>query len=237
MERLQKRIAETGLCSRRMAEEWIKKGRISVNGDLVTEFGTKVSPDDQILVDGRPLPAASKLVTLMLNKPRGVLSSRFDPHHESTVMNLLPSHLRHLKPVGRLDIDSEGLLLLSSDGQLIQELTHPRFEHKKTYKVLIKRTPSPSELSMMREGNLQLDGYQLKPMKVSILKETQEGTWLKMILGEGRNRQIRRVLEMLGHPVVRLKRIALGNLNLGTLALGSHKILTDSELEAAFAQA
>ncbi len=233
MERIQKKIADSGLCSRRMAEEWIKRGRVSVNGIKINEFGVKVSDSDIICVDEKQIPNKAACLTVMMNKPRSVLCSRFDPHHDNTIMHLLPSNLRHLKPVGRLDQDSEGLILLSSDGSLIQELTHPKYGHTKTYKVLIKNMPSASELKIIRDSKISLDGYELNQMKISILKEMPEGIWLKMILTEGRNRQIRRVMDMLGHEVLRLKRISIGNLNLGNLKVGTYKILTDSEIESA----
>ncbi|MEK7145892.1 MAG: pseudouridine synthase [Patescibacteria group bacterium] len=232
--RLQKRIADLGFCSRRKAEFYIEEGKVEVNGEVVTTLGTKVNLRDRISVMGEELSEKKKDITIMLHKPAGYLCSRFDPHHEKTVYTLLPEEFHHLKPAGRLDLNSEGLLILSSNGELIQELTHPSFEHKKTYLVLVKGIPKKEDLKLLEKGELRLDEKKLAPMKFEILEQPrEEQTWIKLTLGEGRKRQIRRVMETLGFPVLYLKRTAIGRLELGDLKHGHYKILEEADIKLA----
>lgn len=232
--RLQKRIAESGHCSRRKAEELISAGKVKVNGKSITELGVKVSEEDQIQVGRKVLKFNNEKITVMLHKPEDTLCSKSDPHHNKTVMDLLPPELQHLKPVGRLDKDSEGLLLLSSDGELIQKLTHPKHEHRKHYEVLSKGYVQDANLAVLQKGKFKLDGYQLNPMDVKITRRTKDRkTWLDIILNEGRNRQIRRVMDAIGFPVIYLRRIAIGQLQLGRLKKGAHKVLTEKEIQLA----
>lgn len=231
--RLQKRIADLGYCSRRKAEELMLQGKVKVNGKVAKTLGTKVSEEDEITVQGKTLKQQEK-VSLMLHKEAGVLSSRSDPNHQKTILSKLPKKFSHLKPAGRLDKESEGLIILSSDGAFIQKLTHPKHEHSKTYEVLVKDLVKPESLQALASGTLKLEGYTLNPMKAEILKKTKDRkTWLKIILTEGRNRQIRKVMDSLGHPVVYLKRIAIGNLALGDLKKGDFKILSPEECSKA----
>lgn len=241
-DRLHKVIAASGLCSRREAEELIAKGRVHVNGKRIQKMGVKVSPTDKIEVDGRALPEKMAPLTLALHKPRGVLTSKSDPFHNETVMDLLPTEYRHLNPIGRLDKDSEGLLLFTSDGALLERLTHPKFGHEKTYEVLVKGKIEESDLEKIRKGPLYLDDYLLRPMKARLIsQETAKSTdivysWVEMKLGEGRKRQIRRVMEILGFPVCRLIRTAIGKVELGELKAGKIRPLTETELESLYAK-
>ncbi|QQR55486.1 rRNA pseudouridine synthase [Candidatus Peregrinibacteria bacterium] len=235
-ERLHKVIAASGLCSRREAEELIAKGRVHVNGKRIQKMGIKVSPLDKIEVDGRVLPEKAAPLTLALHKPVGLLTSKKDPFHSETVMDLLPTSYQHLNPIGRLDKDSEGLLLLTSDGALLERLTHPKYGHVKTYEVLVQGDVTDKEIELLRTGPIHLDDYLLRPMQARILSQEvsrmsgKTYTWLEMKLGEGRKRQIRRVMEGLGFPVRRLIRTAIGKVQLGKLKPGKTRPLTDEEL-------
>lgn len=224
-DRLHKVIAASGLCSRREAENLIAAGRVSVNGKRINTMGVKVTDRDKIEVDGKPLPQKAAPITIALHKPRGVLTSKSDPFHNKTVMDLLPPEYRHLNPVGRLDKDSEGLLLLTSDGALLERLTHPSFEHEKVYEVLVMGRPSEEILQDIRKGGLKLDGYALRPMGAEILHTEDENTWLQIKLKEGRKRQIRRVMEWYGHPVLRLIRVSVGPVQLENLKPGEWRIV------------
>jgi pseudouridine synthase len=231
-DRVHKVIAASGLCSRREAENLISAGRVSVNGKRLTKMGIKVGPTDKIEVDGKALPAKAAPITLALHKPRGVLTSKSDPFHNKTVMDLLPPEYRHLNPVGRLDKDSEGLLLFTSDGALLERLTHPSHEHEKTYEVLVLGHPGEEVLEGIRKGGMKLDGYALRPMGAEELRTEGENSWLQIKLKEGRKRQIRRVMEWFGHPVLRLIRISVGSVKLENLKTGEWRALTPEELKA-----
>ena len=224
--RLQKRIADSGYCSRRKAEALMEAGKVKVNGKVITKMGTKVDPKDKIEVEGKTLKQIKEHTTIALHKPSDYITSKSDPHHSKTVMDLLPKELQHLKPAGRLDKESEGLLILSSDGELIQKLTHPSAEHKKTYEVLVKGKPTEKELFPLTSGKLKLDNYTLNPMQFRILKSTKDRkTWIELKLTEGRNRQIRRVMDQLGFPVIYLKRTQIDSHKLGDLEKGGYRNL------------
>ena len=222
-ERLQKLMAASGLCSRRQAEAWVREGRVRVNGELA-QLGDRADPDgDRISVDGHPLMLPSARVTLLLNKPIGVISTCRDTHGRATVLDLLPPDLRHgrgLHPVGRLDADSRGALLLSNDGALTLQLTHPRYGHRKTYRVWVEGSPHPATLDRWRAG-IPLDGLPSRPVQLQQLRHQRGATLLELVLREGRNRQIRRTAEILGHPVKDLQRVAIGPLHLRGLPEGS----------------
>ncbi len=242
MERLQKVMAQAGIASRRACEDLIRQGRVQVNGQVVTEMGTKVDPArDRIAVDGQPLTQAAKRVYLVLNKPPGYLSTAHDDRGRPTVMDLVPGGER-LYPVGRLDADSEGLLLLTNDGSLTQRLTHPRYQHEKEYLVLVRGRPSPETLRQLREG-IELEDGRTSPARVVVLRREEResldlerpprGTaWLRMILREGRKRQIRRMCATVGHPVQRLIRVRMGPLTLGELPPGQWRRLSKGEIRA-----
>lgn len=232
LERLQKTIAAGGEYSRREAERMILEGRVKVNSEKILVLGTKVAPQDQIEIDGRSLEHIKK-ITLAFYKPRGFISSRKDPYEPKTLYTALPKKYHHLKPIGRLDKDSEGLILLSNDGELIQKLTHPRFGHQKIYEVLVKGIFTEKHLQAFQKGDLRLDGKLLQKMQV-VLTKTEDGkSWLKMTLKEGKKRQIRRVLEQMGFKVLILRRTHIGQLSLEGLAKGKYRLLSEQEIAQA----
>jgi len=228
--RLNKAIADTGYCSRRKADELIASGKVTVNGKKPT-LGQRVSPTDDIQI-GRKKLEQKEVVTVMLHKPAGLITSKSDPHHKQTVMSLLPKSLQHLKPAGRLDKDSEGLLILSSDGPLIQKLTHPKHGHTKTYEILVKGHAKESRLQALNTG-MKLDGKTLNAMPFEILGTLKFKTRIRLTLTEGRKRQIRRVMDQLGHPVIYLKRTKIGKLELGSLPSGKFHELSSEEISKA----
>ena len=228
-QRLQKLMSAAGHCSRRQAEELLRQGRVEVNGKLAG-LGDQADPDtDLICVDGTPVSRVTEERVLLLNKPPGVISSCHDPQGRRTVLDLIPSDLRRgLHPVGRLDADSRGALLLSNQGDLTLRLTHPRYAHSKTYKVTVTGTPDHSKLEQWRQG-LELDGSHTLPADIRLIQSRKRNSVLEVILREGRNRQIRRIASLLGHPVVDLQRIAIGGLALGSTAEGCWRELSRQE--------
>lgn len=230
-ERLQKLMAAAGLCSRRRGEALLKQGRVQVNG-RVAELGERAdASQDDIRIDGRPLQAAAPPLTLLLHKPAGVLSTCHDPRGRTTVLDLLPPELRQgqgLHPVGRLDGDSRGALLLSNAGSLTLQLTHPRYDHPKTYRVWLRGRPTEEALAHWRRG-VPLDGVRSRPVDLRILQQRPDATRVELVLREGRNRQIRRTAELLGYPVLDLLRVAIGPLRLGSLPEGHWRTLEPQE--------
>jgi len=226
-ERLQKLMAEAGLGSRRSCERLISQGRVLVNGEPAA-LGDKADPQlDRIMVDGKPLPTAEVPVYLMLNKPRGVLSSLRSQGGLPTVVSLIDIPQR-VYPVGRLDRDSQGLILLTNDGELTHRLSHPRFQSEKEYHVLLDRPPSDSVLDAWRAGPHLAEIGQLAPAKLTHLPG-QPG-WLMIVLHEGKKRQIRQTARHFGHKVKALIRVRLGPLMLGDLAPGAWRHLTSEEV-------
>jgi 23S rRNA pseudouridine2605 synthase len=230
-ERLQKILARAGFGSRRACEELIRQGRVAVAGQ-VAQLGQKADPDrDHITVDGKPVQPDSSRVYVALHKPRHVLSDEGDGSGRlTTARDLVPLPGR-LFPVGRLDLRSEGLILLTNDGELGHLLTHPRYEHEKEYHVYVAGCPGKETLRKWREG-VFLEGRRTALAKVSVLRREKEFTWLRIVLREGRKRQIRWVGAMLGHPVQRLIRVRIGPLRLGDLKPGQWRRLTDAEVKA-----
>jgi len=229
--RLQKALADAGVASRRHAEELIRAGRVSVNGAIIREMGVTVEPTrDTILVDGRPIRAAREHTYLMLHKPLHVITTASDPQGRQTVLDLVPKDKR-LFPVGRLDADSEGLILLTDDGELANRLMHPRYEHEKEYRVWVTGHPSANTLKQLQTG-ISLDDELATAVRVTIEQRNAAGTWLCVVLREGRKRQIRRMMEALGHRVKRLIRVRLGALRLGDLPSGQWRALTAREVAA-----
>jgi 23S rRNA pseudouridine2605 synthase len=215
-ERLQKIMARAGLGSRRACENIIAAGQVLVNGRVAT-LGTKANPEhDQILVNGRPISDPEILSYIALYKPRGVISAVSTDNKRSTVRDLVDEPGR-LYPVGRLDVDSEGLILLTNDGELTNRLTHPKFMHEKEYKILVASHPEDKQLKAWRLGVVLEDGYRTKPAKVRILSTHGKGTWMQVILTEGKKRQIREMGRLTGLPVVRIIRVRIGSLRLGNL--------------------
>ena len=228
-QRLQKLIAAAGLCSRRTAEDWIEAGRVNVDGQVST-LGDQADPDSQVIqVDGRPLCPRREPTVLLINKPPGVISTCRDPSGRSTVLDLLPRQLHQgLHPVGRLDADSRGALLLTDYGDLTLRLTHPRYDHAKTYRVWVEGTPLDTSLQRWRQG-VSLDGKRTRSAEVRVLQRRSDRTLLEVVLREGRNRQIRRVADLLGHPVLDLQRVAIAGLHLGPLPEGRWRHLSRGE--------
>jgi 23S rRNA pseudouridine2605 synthase len=229
-ERLQKVLASAGIASRRDCEEYIAAGRVMVNGKVVRIPGTRVDPEhDEILVDGRPIGKIHRRTYVMLHKPAGVVSTTDDPQGRPTVIDLVNLKQR-LFPVGRLDYDSEGLLLLTDDGELTQKLTHPSYQVEKEYRVLLNDAPSPAALRAWRTG-VELNGVKTAPAWVELIERTPDGAWVRVILHEGRKRQIREVARILGYEVRRLIRVREGPLTLGDLPSGTWRFLTDEEVD------
>jgi 23S rRNA pseudouridine2605 synthase len=238
-ERLQKILSQCGIASRRQAEQSIRDGRVRVNG-IVAKIGQTADLDtDRIEVDDRLITAENKpqAVYLLLNKPLGVVCTCSDPQGRSTVLDLLPPDWRQsegIHPVGRLDIDSTGALLLTNDGDLTFYLTHPRHSISKTYVVWVQGQPSASALTAWRRG-VVLDGRRTLPAQVEVVKRKPDRTLLKIILREGRNRQIRRIAEQLGHPVLHLHRTEIGNISLDRavpLPIGCYRHLEPEEIRS-----
>lgn len=237
--KLQKILSQWGIASRRQAEEMIKLERVRVNG-VVAHLGQKVNPDtDNITVDGKSVSVLERpvLTYLLINKPAGVVSTCYDPQARPTVLDLLPEELRSgtgIHPVGRLDADSTGALILTNDGDLTFRLTHPRHNIPKTYRVLVKGHPPQATLDMWREGVL-LDNKKTRTAQVQLIEKLPGKSRLEIILKEGRNRQIRRLAQKLGYPVIQLHRSAIGPIQLQLpknkyLSLGSFRYLTDQEI-------
>jgi len=235
MDRLQKVLSTAGVASRRASEELIRQGRVSVNGVVVTTLGSKADPlRDEIRVDGRRIKSGSRLLYLLLNKPRGYVTTRRDPQRRRTVMDLVPRLSEYLYPVGRLDYDSEGLLLLTNDGDLAAALTHPRHEVERVYRVEVAGTPDARSLERLSRG-IVLDGERTAPAEIKVVfgeKDRAADAVLLMTLREGRNRQVRRMCEAVGHPVKRLARIRIGPLTDKGLRLGQVRELTPAEVRA-----
>ena len=225
-------LAQAGLASRHRAERWVVEGRVRVNGQVVRDPAARCLPDrDRVEVDGRPLPWPPRRVYIALHKPRGVVTTLADPHASDTVAELVRDVGVVVHPVGRLDADSRGLLLLTNDGPLTYRLTHPRYHVPKVYHVLVARTPSPAVLEDLRRGIPLADG----PSRfdaVRVLRTEADGTWLEVTLREGRNRQIRRTFATVGHPVLDLVRVAFGPIRLGRLEPGRWRLLRDDEVQA-----
>jgi 23S rRNA pseudouridine2605 synthase len=227
-ERLQKILARAGLGSRRGSEELIVQGRVTVNGQRA-ELGQKADlAVDRVMVDGQPLAAPEQLIYVLLHKPRGVVSSLAPQGDRQTVRQLVDLEER-LYPVGRLDVDSEGLILLTNDGELADYLTHPRYEAEKEYRVLVKGEPDPERLDAWRRG-VVLEGERTAPAQVSRGERAPTGTWLRIVMHEGRKHQIRDIGKLLGLPVLRLVRVRLGSLRLGNLPPGEWRHLTSGEV-------
>jgi len=228
--RLQKILSRSGVASRRRAEEMIRDGRVTLNGERVTEMGLVADPAvDTVCVDGRPLRVAAPTRVLAVYKPRGMVTTLSDPQGRPTIAELLPRGER-LFPVGRLDFHSEGLLLLTNDGDLAYGILRPGSGVTKTYHVKVRGVPGASELARFARG-LPLEGRRTLPARVKLLRSTREGNaWIEVVLQEGRRNQIRRMFQMLGHPVQRLRRVRVGPIDLGDLKPGSRRELTPSEV-------
>lgn len=236
-ERLARYLAHAGIASRRHAEILIEAGRVRVNGQAVTEQGSRIDPEhDSITVDGKLVEFTGKLVYILLNKPAGYVSTANDPQKRPTVLDLLPPELRRLRvyPVGRLDIDTSGLLLLTNDGDFALHLTHPRYSMDKHYRALIKGCPPEKELNTLRRGVDIVEDkgghHRTSPAQVNLYKRADGNCWLSLTIHEGHKRQVRRMLTAIGFPVLELKRVGIGSLELGDVAVGKWRYLTEAEV-------
>jgi 23S rRNA pseudouridine2605 synthase len=229
--RLQKFLSQAGLGSRRKAEQMIEQGLVSVNGEIITHLGSKVDPKkDVVFCQGEQVKiTANKTVTMLLYKPKGFLSTLSDPEGRPTIQHFLAGIPWRLFPVGRLDFNSEGILLLTNDGELAFTLTHPKHHLPKIYLVKVRGVPDKAKLQRLRHGIKLAEGL-TAPAQVKLLETTKTNCWLKIALREGKNRQIRRMGDAIGHPVLKLKRVGVAFLDLGNLAPGQYRWLTHQEV-------
>jgi 23S rRNA pseudouridine2605 synthase len=227
--RLQKILSEIGIASRRRAEELIIEGRVTINGRIAA-LGMKADPErDHIKLDGKLIARPEPKVYLMLNKPKGVVTSLHDPEGRPTVKDCLKGVKYRVFPVGRLDYDSEGLLLLTNDGDFAQAILHPSKKIPKSYLVKVKGTPEEDEIKKLRSG-IRLEDGVTAPAKLQKVRSTENNTWLEITIHEGRKRQIRRMLEQTGHPVLKLKRTRINGIELGNLKSGEYRYLKPEEV-------
>jgi 23S rRNA pseudouridine2605 synthase len=229
-ERLQKILSRAGVASRRAAETLMAQGRVTVNGETVRELGTRADvARDDVRVDGVRVRAAVAQVYILLNKPRGVVTTRHDPEKRTTVMDLVPQ-VAGLFPVGRLDVTTEGLMLLTTDGDFAERVAHPRFEVPRVYHAKVYRVPPPETLERLRQG-VRVEGERLAVDQARVL-QAGNNAWLELTLHEGKHHEVRRLMEAVGHPVSKLKRVALGPLTTRGLQPGEYRHLRPAEVKA-----
>jgi len=227
-ERLQKVLSRAGVLSRRASELAISAGRVSVNGEIVTTLGSKADPAvDEIRFDGKPLRAPAAPAYFLLNKPKGVVTTRSDPEGRATVMDLVPP-IPGLFPVGRLDLGTEGVLLITNDGAFAERVSHPRYQVPRVYHAKVHGIPSAQTIERATRG-VVVDGEKLSAERVRYL-ERDKNAWIEVTLREGKNHEVKRLFEALGHPVAKLKRVAIGTLTAKGLAIGAFRSLTPQEL-------
>ena len=232
--RLQKFIAQCGIASRRKAEELISKGRIAVDGVKVTEMGIRVIPGkNRITFDGKPVEAREQLVYYLLNKPKGYVTTLSDPQGRPIVTSLIKNTEARLFPVGRLDLDTEGALILTNDGEFAQKIQHPSHGIDKTYQALVKGCPQKNKIALLERGIL-LEAKMTYPAVVSVVSKAGKNCLMQITIHEGRKRQVKKMFDFIGHPVLHLKRTAYGKLSLGRIALGDFRQLNPSELNKIF---
>jgi pseudouridine synthase len=232
LERLQKYLSRAGVASRRASEELILAGRVSVNGQVVTTLGEKVdAAHDEVTVDGRRVSVGAEMVYLLLNKPVEVITTMDDPQGRPTVARFVPADGPRLFPVGRLDLGTSGLLLLTNDGELAHMLMHPRFHVPKTYHALVDGVPDAADIARLREG-IDLDDGRTAPAEARLVEDRGNRGVVEITLREGRKRQVRRMLSAVGHPIRELVRTAYGPIPLGDLAEGETRLLGDEEVRA-----
>jgi pseudouridine synthase len=237
LERLARFLAHAGVASRRRAEELIAAGRVQVNGSAITTQGVRIDPAcDQVCVDGKPVYAPVRHVYLLLNKPIGYVCTVHDPQGRPTVLDLLPPDIRQLRvyPVGRLDIDTSGLLLLTNDGDFALHLSHPRYAKEKHYEALVQGCPSAEALAVLRTGVVITEDngqpYRTSPARLRLLRQADKNSWLALTIHEGRKRQVRRMFATVGHPVLQLIRVRVGSLTLKGVPMGKWRYLTEAEV-------
>lgn len=229
--RLQKYMAKCGIASRRKSEEIILEGRVKVNDIVVKELGMTINPKKDIVkVDNKIIKLEENKIYIMLNKPKGYVTTVKDKHSEKIVLDLINGVKERIYPVGRLDVDTTGLLLLTNDGDLVYKLTHPSYEIPKKYIALVKGIPNNKKLYKFRKG-LKINGRMTAEAYVKILKRNRDTSLLEISIHEGRNRQVRKMCKYIGHPVIQLERVAIGKLELGNLGIGEWRYLTSKEIE------
>ena len=231
MVRLQKFLAEAGVASRRAAEKLIREGHVEVNGEVVSELGSRIDPArDRVAVDGRPVKVRRKLY-VAVNKPKGYISTRSDPEKRRIITDLLPPEWRNLYPVGRLDHDTEGLIFLTNDGDFALRLTHPRYGTRKIYEATVEGRIDGQKLRRLMEG-VRDEGELLKATRARVLSASNRQSVVEVELTEGKNREIRRMFKVLGHEVSRLARTQIGRIKLGELRSGKWRTLTEPEIKS-----
>ena len=234
--RLQKILARSGIASRRKAEDLIIQGKVSVNGVVVKDLGRCYDPEaHEITVNGRRVQPSEDKVYFLLNKPKGYVTTLHDPQKRPIVTSLLPEVSQRIFPVGRLDLDTEGALLMTNDGDLAHRILHPRNEVKKTYIAEVKGSPQAGVISRLEKG-IMLEGKKTWPAKITVLSQKKQVTKLQITIHEGRKRQIRKMFATVGFPVLQLKRIAYGNLHLGNLKSGKYRRLNEKDIKQIFSQ-
>jgi pseudouridine synthase len=225
-------IAQACELSRRAAEKAILSGRVTVNGRIISILGTKVNPKaDHVCIDGRPVNLPERFFYLAYNKPCGLLVTKEDPHGRPTIWDRLPKWKKLLNSAGRLDLNSEGLLILTNDGAMINALTHPRHIVSKVYEVKVRGVPTASDIERLRSG-IKLEEGRTRPAKVRVLDSEKKCSLLEISIEEGRKRQVRRMCQAVGHPVIRLKRVAVGPIKLAGLKPGAWRHLNQEEISA-----
>ena len=229
--RLQKYLAQCGVASRRKAEELIAQGRVKVNGIVVTDMGVKVAPGMQVLVDGKEVVQEENKVYVLINKPAGYVTTSKDQFSRKTVLDLVSDIKERIYPVGRLDYDTSGLLILTNDGDFSYRLTHPSHEIHKTYLAEIEGLPSLQEIELFQKG-LHIEDYKTAPARLRIVKSHRERPVVEITIHEGRNRQVKKMCAAIGHPVISLKRISIGEVKLGNMLEGHWRHLTSDELKS-----
>jgi len=228
MERLQKYIANCGICSRRHAEELILHGKVKVDGQTITELGCKIEETQIVEVEGQKIHLANKKIYILLNKPIGVVTTASDEKNRPTVINLIENEIKErLFPVGRLDINTSGAIILTNDGDFAYNLTHPKNNIEKIYEVILNKNINENEIKLLESG-VAIEGKKTAPCKIHQINDKK----ITITIHEGRNRQIRKMLENIGKKVVELKRIQIGNITLGNLPLGRFRYLSPSEVKS-----
>ncbi|PIE59779.1 MAG: pseudouridine synthase [Desulfobulbus propionicus] len=233
MERLQKILAQAGITSRRGAERLIASRRVSVNGKIIEQMGCKIDPErDTVTFDGKPV-VIDKKIYILLNKPAGYVTTLSDPQGRPIVTDLVADIPVRLFPVGRLDLETEGALLMTNDGEFGNHVLHPRYEVNKTYLATVQGSPSPQNLRRLERG-IMLDGHLTSPAHIHVRKQAATKTVVQIVIHEGKKRQVRKMFQEIGHRVLHLQRVAYGGLYLGTLAKGTYRFLTKNDIKRLF---
>lgn len=228
--RINKFLASTGLASRRKCEEYVLSERVKVNGKVVTNLAFDVSENDKVLVDDKPVSLPMKYTYLMMHKPKGYLTTLSDDRQRKTVMDLLPVEFNFLKPIGRLDYNSEGLLLFTNDGEVAQNIMRPAKHVEKTYSVKVEGEVSANDVLEMEKGVETINGEKFRPCKIKVLEIKDRKTKLEVRITEGKNREIRKIFDKFGYNVIFLKRVSIGTIKLGGLTRGTCRLLKPSEI-------